>query len=232
MTMDEFFPKKRRRVDLIRPTMKRNAQKEKRISLQFSMPMTSDNLVGMPDYIGQGFEAIGKENSSMLKAEIGTELDAMNIRFFQLSEKDERPEKQVDLRLIGALLSAFNLSKNPGRGDVPQKDVMLTFKVTVPFKSYIWQWAGDRAGDTLFAEFESTQQTFEAAAKRDSEDDEQMDFAESAAGVAEAAVEPEYPEGTDLSAPAAPDSSGNKPKRSSIKPRVRKKAVKVKKANG
>lgn len=175
MTMEEFFPKKRRRLDLLKPTLKRNAQNEKRITMLMSMPLEGENLVGIPDYIDAAFSAVGKENSAVMDASVGTELDAMNVRFYQLSEKDS-PEKAVDMKLMGALVSGFVVSRRVSKGDTPKNDVTLDFKVTVPYRPAIWGWAGDAAGNTMFAEFEMTQDTFKLAKANEDDGQEEMSF--------------------------------------------------------
>ena len=220
MTMEEFFPQKRRRLDILKPTLKRNAQNEKRISLLVSMPLEGD-LTGLPDYIGNAFDAVGKENSAVDKAHVATELDAMNITLFQLEGS-----RSAEQKLTGALMSGFTVVRNVGKGDVPKNEVTLDFRITVPFRPAIWSWAGDYAGSTMFAEFEMTQQTIELAkANEEDEDDGQMELGE---GVNNQGENDETPTMPAEQRAAVEEEQPSKPRRAAKK-KAAKKAKKGKK---
>ena len=58
----EFFPKQRRKLDLVDYDPLLNAQSEKRFRFDFIMPLTGQSFNGMPDFVSEGFGKMEVEN--------------------------------------------------------------------------------------------------------------------------------------------------------------------------
>lgn len=161
--MDQFFPQRKRRVNLLRPILLRK-DSNKRIQLQFSMPLEGENLAEMPQYISDAFEPVNKEHSTVPQAPSSTELEAMNVKFYVLDST-----KAVDIKLIGCSIGTFRVMRKKSEGDIPSDLVSLYMTITCAYRTAIYTWAGDNAGNTMWAEFETTQQTIEAQARKEPE---------------------------------------------------------------
>ncbi|MGH9522217.1 MAG: hypothetical protein ACRD3E_06770, partial [Terriglobales bacterium] len=59
----KFFPGSKRKLTLDGWTPLMNGQDEKRVRLDYAMPLTGETFVGMPAFIGSAFESMNKENS-------------------------------------------------------------------------------------------------------------------------------------------------------------------------
>lgn len=142
----EFFPNRRRELQLTDVYPKLNSESEKRLLLEFKMPLTTDNLMGAPRQVQAAFEAIAKLDNGIPQAPIETEFEGVGGEFFGVPDQRE-PASLV----VAATFRKLEVKREESG------DVVLTFNTTVPWATKLWSWAGENLGATMFAEFHVTQ---------------------------------------------------------------------------
>lgn len=165
--MDQFFPKTLRKLALHKPILKRNAQNEKRIKIDFIMPLDGENIVGIPDYVAGGFEAVSKNAGGVIEADLGTELANVSIDFYD-TETNANPSNIIQ-SIEGAQIVGLKVKRSVSEGDVPKDDVSLYFSVQVTGSTKLWNWTYPYAGATLWAKFDTTQATLSDAKAEEDE---------------------------------------------------------------
>jgi hypothetical protein len=155
----QFFTGQKRRLMLCDVALKLNSQNEKRIRLDFSMPLTGHSVVGMPTPVMKAFEAVAQLDNGIIDTDLALKADAQTIEFFP---HDKRDAPRL-LQLNNAELQSFTVSR-PNTDQAKKRDeVTLYFTTTVPSSRKIWDWAYEHVGAEMFSVFTATQPQLEIA---------------------------------------------------------------------
>lgn len=163
----KFFPGSKRKLSLEDIGFKMNNESEKRIRLDFAMPLTGETFTGMPAFIGAPFESMNKEDSVESKSTLTAELEGITAEFFATDKSPRRHQM-----LTATTLRSFYLDRDE------EGVVTLHFSVTVTRDEELVVWAHKYQGATMWAAFEATQPSLKAPVA----DDKQMNLGEQASG--------------------------------------------------
>jgi hypothetical protein len=155
----DFFQGYRRKLQLTDFSPKLNKENEKRIRLDFAMPLTGQPLVGLPDFVSAAMDAVGKLDSGIVTADCSPELEGFTIDAFPTPEAKRR-----ELLITGATLRGFQVAR-PDGDTAAADDVTRYFHLNVPGRKEIIDWAWENLGATVFCEFVQTQPSLDLAAE-------------------------------------------------------------------
>jgi hypothetical protein len=155
----DFFQGHRRKLQLTDFSPKLNKENEKRIRMDFAMPLTGQPLVGLPDFVNAAMDAVGKLDSGIVTADCSPELEGFTIEAFPTPEAKRR-----ELLITGATLRGFQVARPDG--DTPSDEVTLYFHINVPGKKEIIDYAWLNLGATVFCEFVQTQPSLDLGAEK------------------------------------------------------------------
>jgi len=125
-----------------------NKQGEKRLKLSMRIPLTGDQLVGMPTWVGAPFDVIAKPENSGKSLASTMELDPMLLRVFLLPNT----EKEA-ITLDGVRMCGFKVEHEP------DEEIALTFRAYLPRTGRFLKFADDNFGSSLFIRYEAAQQS-------------------------------------------------------------------------
>lgn len=141
----EFFPRQRRRTTLKDWSPKRNQETEKRVLINFTIPLSGESLVGIPDFVNDAFVAIEKQSNPIEGITLDTEIEGVTLEFFDTPEAKRRC-----YMLTAATLRKFTLSRR-------EEITVLSFNTTVPRPIEIYDWLHKYEGCDCFISFDATQ---------------------------------------------------------------------------
>jgi hypothetical protein len=162
-----FFPGQRRKLVLADFYPKLNTEDEKRLCLCFSMSLSDQSLVGMPQGIGAAFEAVGKLDNGIPKCPFGEELEGITVELFP-HDKAKRREQL----LPAVTLRSFMVTR-PDTENAKANEIELTFNTTVPGSRDLCTWAYENLGAVLYADFTQAQGSLELKTDETGEEDEE-----------------------------------------------------------
>jgi hypothetical protein len=170
--VEQFFPNQKKRMLLkaagTGPLM--GADKTRRVRLALKMALDDGKVIGMPDYIAQGYQALAKADSLLDDAKILIELDGVKVAFFATDKT-----KEAALRIEGATLHSFVLSREKPKKDGEAAPIFLYFTLkTNGWIPDLWLWLADNLNAEFWMQFQASQMTlsYVGPAAQDSEDDE------------------------------------------------------------
>jgi hypothetical protein len=141
----EFFPRQRRRATLKDWSPKRNNEHEKRVLINFTIPLTGESLVGIPDFVNDAFVAIEKQGNPIEGITLETEIEGVTLEFFDTPEAKRRC-----YMLTAATLRKFTLHRK-------DEQTVLSFNTTIPRPIEIYEWLDKYEGCDVFISFDATQ---------------------------------------------------------------------------
>lgn len=165
----DFFPKHRRKLELDDWKPLRNAQGEKRIRLDFLMPLTGQQIVAMPAFVSSVYERVDVENSPVKDVDLMTELEGMTLEAYETESskpmeyqwglgldeaKAAEAERRRKLLLTNCELRNFKLVRITRD---KQAIVALSFSCTTRSDSFLAVWAERYNGATFWAEFTASE---------------------------------------------------------------------------
>lgn len=146
-----FFPGQRRRINLDDFQPKLNSEKEKRLLLQFIMPITGQPLVGLPGFLGAAVEALEKDGSAIDEANITTELEGVTMDIWATDKSEKR-----DQLITAATLRKFQMVRKRVKEETI---VSLLFNCTIQASEKLLLWAFRNHGADMWIQFTETQPT-------------------------------------------------------------------------
>jgi hypothetical protein len=153
--MEVFFPNAPRMLTLKGYDPKLNAENEKRLKLDFIMPLNDQNYKGAPGQVADAFLAVGKLESGITSVGISSEFEGLTVEFFAT------PDQQTPVLTIGgATIRSLEVTR-PDAAQLNEGDVHLTFNTNVPTTEELLLWAHRNHGATVFARFTATQGTLD-----------------------------------------------------------------------
>lgn len=161
-----FFGENRRELSLTDYHILMTKGGEKRIKLAVEMPISNKPAVAMPNWIGNPYLEMEKEDSRTARSNIEVMLEGMTITVFSTDKI-----KRKTLSATGVMLTGFHLVRV---GDGEKKEAVLRFVVYVPANIQLRDWAWEHMRMKFFAEFEysQTEMDFEAEAETDDGEEE------------------------------------------------------------
>ncbi len=155
-----FFPGTRKHLIVQGITLLQSAEGEKRIKLDLIMPLTDGSLVGMPSWIGEAFDHMGKEETVERFTKFDVELESMSL-FVHTTEDADNPAQT----LFNVLLSNFSMTREEqDEEEEDLSDVCLKFVAKAPSNPKLWAWIYPYHQNSIFVRFETTQPELAASA--------------------------------------------------------------------
>jgi hypothetical protein len=144
-----FFAGQKRKLKLDGWSPKYNNEKEKRVRIDFAMPLTGQPAVGQPEFIKNSFVSMEKEESREKLVELMGTVDNCSIEFYdQPSAKDEC------MIINGATLDSFAM-KRVAEGE--SHVTILTFCTTVIRTMKLLKFLHEYERKDVWSQFEPTQ---------------------------------------------------------------------------
>jgi hypothetical protein len=180
MKTESFFPGTHRRITIGSPTKQCS---NGRIVFPIQMPLTGESFIGMPDWIGAGFNAVRDSFTEV-------EPETQQVGDLVLAFNNDKPAGELfappSAKVPGSELKGFKIVRV---GDPDNPNIELQFKAFAPFTRDFWAWIGEMAGKEVYMAFPSSLSGRVVASKGPNLPLEQGDTAEGAteatAGVSE-----------------------------------------------
>jgi hypothetical protein len=149
-----FFPSVRKELIIEAVSLLQNRAGEQRIKVGLVMPLSDGKLVGMPSWVGDGFDHIGKEDTLETAIKYALDLKEMSM-FIHSTEDTPKPTHTI----FNVMLTAFSLRRDPqDESEEELPDVALHFAAYVPDSTPFWAWLQKHFRKSIFVRFETTQQ--------------------------------------------------------------------------
>jgi hypothetical protein len=149
----DFFSNEKRKMTLVDARIKRNSEDEKRIRLDFAMPLTGQSEIGMPQELGAAMRYVGEPKNGATESKIESQPLPQTIRFFA-TDTAKRPlfSAIAAIELKDLLVTRPKISET-----ADSSAVELGFHANVPFNKDVWDFIPDYHGKIFWCEFEKTQ---------------------------------------------------------------------------
>lgn len=176
--IDTFFPGYRRKTFIDGCTILCNTAGETRLKLSMKIPLSGDQLVGMPTWVSAPFGAIAKSDYAIKSITSAMVLDPMLLHVFGGEQSEKELIAFEGVRLAGFKVEHDNEDEHP--------NIILTFTAYVPRTGRFLKFADDHFGYELYVKYEPAQQSLlddnpnvqTIDAKIETEDDEEDELPE------------------------------------------------------
>ena len=149
-----FFPSTRKELLVESLSLLETRAGEKRIKIGLCMPLSDGKLVGLPGWIGDALDIIGKEDSLESSVKFSVDLHEMTHTIYP----NEDSQKPAQLAVV-PLMNAFQLRRDPQDEDGEEvSDVNLHFVAYVTASMDLWRYFYGVHRKSIFVKFETTQQ--------------------------------------------------------------------------
>lgn len=148
--VDTFFRGYRRETIIDGADILKNHAGEKRLKLTLKLPLSGDQLVGMPNWLGEPFMLMAKPGSELKPISSTVELDPMLLRVYALDNSEKELIAFGDVRLC-----SFKIDYD--RSDNDQPSLVLTFSAYLPRTGKFLKFADDHFGNSVFIKYEAAQ---------------------------------------------------------------------------
>ena len=144
MKNENFFAGTFRRVVIGSPTKQCS---NGRIVFALQMPLSGESFVGMPTWIGEGFDAV-KASFTEVEPEV------QQVSDLELAFHNDKPAGELfappSAKVPGSELKGFKITRV---GDPEDPKIELQFKAFAPFTRDFWIWIGEMAGKEVYMGF-------------------------------------------------------------------------------
>jgi hypothetical protein len=147
-----FFPQTRKEIIIETLTLLQTKAGENRIKLGLMMPLSDGKLVGMPGWIWDSLDIIGREDSLESAVKFDVNLKEMTLTIYT-SEDSQKPAQLA----VAPLPNAFQLCREPQEGKEEISDVNLHFVAYIGATTTLWSWFYTHFRKSIFTKFETTQ---------------------------------------------------------------------------
>jgi hypothetical protein len=148
-----FFPGSRKELIISAITLLQTKAGENRIKLGLTMPLSDGKLVGMPGWIGDSYDVIGKADSLLMSDKWGHDIKEMTYTVYG-TEDAQKPAQLA----VCPLMNAFSLRRGVQEEDVDElSDVCLHFVAYLNDNTELWAWCRRLYRKSIFVKFETTQ---------------------------------------------------------------------------
>jgi len=147
--VDTFFRGYRRETFIDGATILCNSVGEKRLKLNMRLPLSGDQLVGMPNWVGCPFDDIAKPEIAVKTVASTMELDPMLLHVFALPEGEKEVATFDAVRLCG-----FKIEHD---GEDEHPNIVLRFTAYLPRTGKLLKFADENFGASLYIRYEAAQ---------------------------------------------------------------------------
>lgn len=147
-----FWPGSRKELVVTAVQLLQNTAGEQRIKMAYMLPLGDGRLVGMPSWVGEGYDLIGKEGTRVKSIKYELDLKEMTM-YIHTTEDIEKPAHTI----FNVMLTGFVMSRKPEKGD-ELSDVNLHFEAYMPDDRAFWSWIKLHFRASIFTRFDTTQQ--------------------------------------------------------------------------
>lgn len=149
-----WFPSARKELIISTVTLLQTKAGENRIKLGVTLPLSDGKLVGMPGWLGDSYDVIGKADSLLMSDKWGHEIKEMTWTAYS-TEDSTKPAQLA----VCPLMNSFQLKRGPQDEDAEElSDVCLHFVAYLTDSSPLWSWCRVNHRKSIFVKFETTQQ--------------------------------------------------------------------------
>jgi hypothetical protein len=148
---ETFFPGYRRETIIDGAQILCNAAGEKRLKLSMRLPLSGDQLVGMPTWVGEPFVGIAKPEHKVKSITSLTELDPMLLHIFPLPQSEKEIMTFAAVRMNSFKIERESVEENP--------PIILSFTAYLPTTGKFLKFADDYFEKSVFIRFEAAQQS-------------------------------------------------------------------------
>lgn len=146
-----FFPGCRKANILKQVTLLQTKADEKRQKILFSMPLGDGKQVGMPSWLGDGYDTMVREGSTLKFIKWDHDISEMSMTIFA-TDDGKRPTMMV----VCPKLTSFTLRRGT-EDDENLAEVYLQFEIYANDSAELWNWARLNHRHTTYCLFETTQ---------------------------------------------------------------------------
>lgn len=127
---------------------------ENRIKVGLVMPLSDGKLVGMPNWVGDSFDVIGKADSLLVSDKWAHEIKEMTLTIYS-TDDSQKPAQLA----IAPLMNSFQLKREPQSEDAEElSGVCLHFVAYLTDNTQLWAWIRPHYRKSIYVKFETTQQ--------------------------------------------------------------------------
>lgn len=146
---NNFFAGMKRKLTIDGWSPKLNSEQEKRVLVEFELPLSGEQVTGHPQFIADSFASMEKEDSAEKKIELNMLIEGMSISFYDTpGSRDECQEWH------SATFQSFEMARTV---DGESHITVLRFKATLVRTVAILKWLHTYERKTVWAMFEATQ---------------------------------------------------------------------------
>jgi hypothetical protein len=149
--VDTFFRGYRRVTIIDGATILCNSAGEKRLKLSMKLPLSGDQLVGMPSWVGEPFNAIAKPEFAGKHWASEMELDPMLLHVFMMPQSEKEAFTLESVRMTNFKIEHDAEDEHP--------NLILSFTAYIPRTGKVLKFADDNFGSSLFIRYEAAQQS-------------------------------------------------------------------------
>jgi hypothetical protein len=159
----EFFSGQKRKLTLVDAKIKRNTEDEKRIRLDFAMPLTGQSEIGMPEEIGAAMRYVGELRNGATESKIESLPLPQTILFYAT----DASKKPIFAAIAAVELKDLIVTRPKVSEAADSSAVELAFHANFPFDQNIWDFIPTHHGKIFWCLFEKTQiETTDAVAEK------------------------------------------------------------------
>jgi hypothetical protein len=146
---NNFFAGMKREMTIDKWVPKHNGESEKRVLINFELPLTGQQITGHPVFITDSFASMEKEGSVERNIGLAMQLEGMSIEFY------DTPNTKDECQVIhSATLDSFEMAR---KADGDSHITVLRFGATVARTVALLKWLHTYERKKVFAMFEATQ---------------------------------------------------------------------------
>lgn len=146
-----FFPGSIRRVTLGPPAMLIGANKSRAIKVLVKMPLSGQNMQGMPEWLGEAYTSVSKH---CLK--LSPEVQALSDVSVAFVSEEKANGELFDKPTVQVPSSQIKKIEVVRAGDADEPDIELHFALYASFSRDLWRWTGEMAGNEVKMAFASS----------------------------------------------------------------------------
>jgi hypothetical protein len=149
-----FFPGSRKEVKLQGLQLLRDSEGNPRIKIDALMPFSDGKLTGMPSWVGEAFDHLGREDTLERSTKFEAQMEGMTLSIYELPESAE-PSKTA----AACMLRNFSMTREKeDEEDEELGEVALKFVLYIPGDKRLWTWLYDFHRRRFWIRFENTQE--------------------------------------------------------------------------
>lgn len=148
-----FFPRTMKEVKVNKIEALRDKEGNPRIKVEVLMPLSDGKQVGMPTWVGDAYDHLGKEDTLETSTNFDVQMESMSLYIHELPEAKE-PSKTA----FSCTLKSFRMTREQeDEDDEELGEVALKYVVYIPGDKRLWSWLWDYSKMKLWIRHECTQ---------------------------------------------------------------------------